>query len=243
MGLDLASPCPLAEGSHFDGLWVGYRQSLPGAARRDWRGHPFFKCLPIMKLIALTGGIACGKSALASFLSAGGCEVFDTDVVTHALEAPGGHAVAPIVAAFGPVVRAPDGSIDRLRLGEAVFQDEGARRRLNGIVHPLIRAELDEWLQQPGERPKVAVIPLLFEVGWDTGWDAIVCVACAAAEQLRRLQTRGLSAAAAQARVVAQMALDEKVRRSTHVVWNDGDREALRSAADRLIDEWSGNKR
>jgi dephospho-CoA kinase len=207
-----------------------------------WRPRFLYACL-FMKRIALTGGIACGKSALAGFLAARGCEMLDTDGVTHALEAPGGRAVAPIVAAFGTVVRGPEGGIDRQRLGEVVFQDEAARLRLNGIVHPLIRAELEAWLRQPGGCPKVAVIPLLFEVGWDTGWDAIICVACAAAEQLRRLQTRGLSVEAALARVAAQMPLDEKVRRSTHVVWNDGDREELRRAADRLMDEWSGNKR
>jgi dephospho-CoA kinase len=203
-----------------------------------------FPSVPLfMRRIALTGGIACGKSSLAGFLAAGGCEVLDTDLVTHALEAPGGRAVAPIVAAFGTAVQAADGGINRLRLGEAVFHDDAARMLLNSIVHPLVRAELDAWLQQSDGSPKVAVIPLLFEVGWEAGWDAIVCVACTAEEQLRRLQARGLSEAAARGRVAAQMPLVEKVRRATRVVWNDGDRGTLRLAADRLMDEWSGNKR
>jgi dephospho-CoA kinase len=196
-----------------------------------------------MKRIALTGGIACGKSTLAGFLAEGGCAVLDTDLLTHALEGPGGRAVAPVVAAFGTAMQAPDGGVDRARLGALVFRDAEARMRLNRIVHPLIREELEAWLRQPSGQPRVAVVPLLFEVGWDAEWDDIVCVACAPEEQLRRLQARGLSEEAARARVAAQMPLAEKVRRATRVVWNDGDRDALRKAADRLMDEWSGNKR
>jgi dephospho-CoA kinase len=196
-----------------------------------------------MKRIALTGGIACGKSTLADFLAEGGCAVLDTDLLTHTLEGPGGRAVAPVVAAFGSVMQAPDGSVDRTRLGELVFWDQAARLRLNCILHPMIREEMDAWLRPPSSQPRVAVVPLLFEVGWDAGWDEIVCVACAPEEQLRRLQARGLSEAAARARVAAQMPLAEKVRRATRVVWNDGDRVALQQAAERLMDAWSGNKR
>ena len=192
-----------------------------------------------MKRIALTGGIACGKSTLADLLSEGGCEVLDTDALVHALEAAGGAAVAPIVAAFGTGVQAADGGIDRLRLGQHVFTDDAARLRLNGIVHPLVRSELTRWLAIPARLPKVAVIPLLFEVGWDAGWDAVVCVACLEAEQLRRLRARGLSEAAARARIAAQLPLAEKVRRASQVVWNDGDLNALRREALRLMDEWA----
>jgi len=195
-----------------------------------------------MKRIALTGGIACGKSTLAGFLSNCGCDVLDTDALVHALEAPGGAAVAPIVAAFGPDMLAADGGIDRRRLGQRVFADEDARLRLNGIVHPLVRSELSRWLATPGDHPKVAVIPLLFEAGWAEDWDAVVCVACAETEQLRRLLARGLLHAAALARIAAQLPLAEKMRRASHVVWNDGDMDALRRAAVRLTDEWVENK-
>ena len=195
-----------------------------------------------MKRIALTGGIACGKSALAGFLAECGCDVLDTDALVHALEAPGGAAVAPIVAAFGPGVQQADGGIDRHRLGQLVFADEPSRLRLNGIVHPLVRSELARWLAIPGDHPKVVAIPLLFEVGWDRNWDAVVCVACAETEQLRRLQARGLSETAARARLAAQLPLAEKVRRASHVVWNDGDWNALRREAVRLMEEWAENE-
>ena len=195
-----------------------------------------------MKRIALTGGIACGKSTFAGLLAEGGCDVLDTDALAHALEAPGGAAVSSVVAAFGPEMRAADGGIDRVRLGQLVFADEAARLRLNGILHPLIEKDLARWLAAPGARPRVAVIPLLFEGGWEAGWDVVVCVACAAAEQLRRLQARGLSEDAARARLAAQLPLADKVRRAGYVVWNDGDLNALRREARRLTEEWAENK-
>ena len=191
-----------------------------------------------MKRIALTGGIACGKSTLAGLLSELGCDVLDTDTLVHALEAPGGAAVAPIMAAFGAEMQAADGGIDRRRLGQLVFADETARLRLNRIVHPLVQTALARWLQTPGVQPKVAVVPLLFEVGWDGNWDAVVCVACADAEQQRRLRARGLPEAQARARVAAQLPLEEKIRRASHVVWNDGDLQALRREAVRLLFGW-----
>ncbi len=193
-----------------------------------------------MKRIALTGGIACGKSALAGFLSELGCQVLDADAVVHALEAPGGAAVAPIIAAFGPEMRSADGGINRVRLGQVVFADEAARLRLNEIVHPLVRAELMRRLAEPGKQPTVVVIPLLFEVGWEQGWDTVVCIACTETEQRRRLLARGLSAEEACARLAAQWPLAEKARRASHVVWNDGDLPALRCAAVRLMDQWVG---
>jgi len=196
----------------------------------------------MMKRIALTGGIACGKSALADFLSELGCAVLDTDSLVHALEGPGGAAVLPIVSVFGQCVQAADGGINRQLLGQVVFADEPARLRLNRIVHPLVQTDLTRWLDQPGDCHKVAVIPLLFETGWTAGWDAVVCVTCAEAEQIRRLRARGLSETESRARMAAQFPLAEKMRRSTHVVWNDGTLESLRREAVRLMDEWSERK-
>ena len=191
-----------------------------------------------MKRIALTGGIACGKSTLAGYLNELGCEVLDTDAVVHAMEAPGGEAVAPILAAFGAGVQAEDGGIDRKRLGERVFADAAARERLNGILHPRVQATMERWLNEPADRPRVVVVPLLFEVGWDAGWDAVVCVVCPAEEQLRRLRDRGLTDVEARARIDAQLPIEEKRRRASVVVDNTGDRVALRREALRLMREF-----
>jgi dephospho-CoA kinase len=191
-----------------------------------------------MKRIGLTGGIACGKSAFAADLAACGCDVLDADAIVHRLEEPGGAATAPILAAFGPDMRAREGGIDRARLAAKVFADAAARERLNAIVHPLVRETLARWLAAPGSRPKVAVVPLLFEVGWEREWDEVVCVACSEAEQVRRLRQRGLTEAQARARLAAQMPLAEKVRRAHRVVWNDGSLSALRNEAARMAEEW-----
>ena len=192
-----------------------------------------------MKRIALTGGIACGKSTLAGYLNELGCEVLDADAVVHAMEAPGGEAVAPILAAFGAGVRAEDGGIDRERLGERVFSDAAARERLNGILHPRVRATMERWLNESAVRPRVVVVPLLFEIGWDAGWDAVVCVVCPAEEQLRRLRARGLTDVEAHARINAQLPIEEKRRRASVVVDNTGDRVVLRREALRLMQGFS----
>ena len=192
-----------------------------------------------MKRIALTGGVGCGKSTLARFLVELGCNVLDADDVVHQLESSGGAAVTPILKTFGPLVLTADGGIDRSALGRIVFADPEARVRLNTIVHPLAKQAMDEWLRMPDLR--VAVVPLLFEAGWAQGWDAIVCVACQEAEQVRRLIARGLTEADARARIAAQMPLEEKTRKADRTIWNDADEGALRHEAARLL-KWISEK-
>ena len=192
------------------------------------------------KRIALTGGIACGKSALARFLSEQGCDVWDADAVVHAVEAPGGAAVQPLVEAFGAGVRMPDGGIDRCVLGARVFADPAALAQINAIVHPLVRIALEGWSCACGGRLKVAVIPLLFEVGWDHGWDAVVCVTSTEEMQVQRLLKRGLSRADAQARLAAQMPVQEKARRADYVIQNDGDLSDLYRAAAQWLETFVG---
>ena len=176
-------------------------------------------------LIAVTGGIACGKSTLARFLAEAGCAVLDTDDVAHALQASGGLAVAPIAGEFGAGVLAPDGSIDRGKLGKIVFADPSALARLNAIVHPMVGCEVARWIAARGDGVcKAVLVPLLYETGLDRkfGWDATVAVVCRPEEQLRRLMGRGLRRDEALARISSQMPCAEKARRSDYVVENDG---------------------
>jgi dephospho-CoA kinase len=192
-----------------------------------------------MKRIAVTGGIACGKSALARFLQEAGCAIWDADEVVHRLEAPGGVAVQPITNAFGADVLASAGGVDRAALGALVFRDAAALRRLNAILHPLVLADLREWLELSGQDIRVAVIPLLFEVGWDRGWDAMVCVTCRPEVQMARLAARGMTPDAARSRLAAQLPLDEKARRATYTLENNGTLDDLRAAALRLLAQWA----
>ena len=193
--------------------------------------------------VAITGGIACGKSLFSRFLSERGVDILDADDVVHRLEAPGGAAVGVIRSIFGKNVVRPDGGVDRVALGNIVFGDACARERLNRVVHPLVRQCIREWLDRSGGRLKAVVIPLLFEAGWDGEWDVIICLVSSEAAQTERLmRLRGLSAEQARARLAAQMPLADKAARSHLVVKNDADAEALeREAAEVhrfLMERW-----
>lgn len=185
--------------------------------------------------VAITGGIACGKSLFARFLSEKGVDVLDADDVVHRLEAPGGAAVDAIRSVFGEKVVRPDGGIDRVALGDIVFGDPAARERLNRMVHPLVKRAIREWLDAPCARPKAVVIPLLFEAGWDGEWDVIVCLTSSEALQAERLtRSRGLTVGQARERIAAQMPVAEKAARSHLVVNNDADAETLAREAARV---------
>lgn len=191
---------------------------------------------------ALTGGIACGKSTAEACFSACGCRVLDADEVVRAIEAPGGAAVAPIVARFGTAVRAPDGGIDRKALAACVFNDAAARHELEAIVHPLVRTISETWRSEAGPGDiSIFSAALLFECGWDAQWpQGTVCVVASEATQLRRmLRTRGMSEAEARARLAAQMPMNEKVRRARWTLNNDhDDLPALRAQVQALVALW-----
>ncbi len=179
-----------------------------------------------MLKIALTGGIACGKSLAGSVLRSKGIAVCEADQLAHALMLPGQPAYAEIVREFGAAVLNADGTINRTRLGERVFTDAAERARLNAIVHPRVRVLYEEWLgacaAQPDCAMAVVIIPLLFEAGMERGWDAIICVRAPVEAQRMRLQARGMTVAQAEQRMAAQMPVDEKARRADYTIENDG---------------------
>jgi dephospho-CoA kinase len=191
--------------------------------------------------VGLTGGIACGKSRVLRRLSAAGFETIDLDRIAHEVTAPGGDAYRDVVAAFGPGVLAQDGSLDRKRLGEAVFADPAARARLNAIVHPRVRDEEARRVAlrpDHGNRVVVTDAALLVEAGVHLRFDRLVVVHCPPGEQLRRVMQRdGLDLEAARARVDSQMPVDEK-RRFAHIeVDASGSLRDTDRAADRLAFE------
>lgn len=185
--------------------------------------------------VAITGGIACGKSLFCALFEKLGAAVIDADEVTHRLEAPGGKAVGLLAARFGQTILAPDGGIDRPALARIVFADAQARDDADAILHPFVHAEIRRWLRGPGAAVRAAAIPLLFEAGWDDGWDAVVCVAAHEETQIERLvRTRGYTETQARGRIAAQMPVAEKAARSDYVVWNDADAETLEKEAGRV---------
>ena len=194
--------------------------------------------------IALTGGIACGKSTLAKFLRELGIRLLDADDVVHELEAPGGAVVPAIAARFGAGVLAADGSVDRPKLAGIVFADAAARRDLEAILFPLVRSRLRAFTSEAARRGRppstaplyIAIIPLLFESHWEGDYDIILAITSPLECQIHRMmRTRGYSRVQAEARLAAQMPVAEKAARADFVVVNDSTHEHLKDEARRLV--------
>ena len=201
--------------------------------------------------IALTGGIACGKSLLSQFLTELGVETLDADDVVHEI--------------------IPDPA-ERRRIAAEVFADPAKRKELEAKIHPIVKERIDEWLENgtggtsgtsgTGASPsshtgpasphaknsynpsicqsvnlKIAVIPLLFEVHWEKNFDIISCVVSKRESQIDRMvTTRLMTRAEAEARLAAQLPVEEKAKRSHYVIHNDGSPEELKAKAKAFVD-------
>ena len=183
-------------------------------------------------VVGLTGGIASGKSTVAKMFRDLGIPVVDADVVAREVVQPGGEALREIVTAFGEDVLLADGTLDRPELGRRVFGDPAARAKLNAITHPRIAAASAKQMAEHAASGAPYVIyeaPLLVENGLHHGMAETVVVAASDETQRARIAARdGLDAAAAQARIAAQLPLEKKLAVATHVIWNDGDLDGLR---------------
>jgi dephospho-CoA kinase len=191
------------------------------------------------RIVGLTGGIATGKSTFSDALRAEGAPVIDADALARAAVARGSPGLAALVAAFGPGVLGPDGGLDRKRMAALVFADPAARARLEAIVHPDVRARFERErsaLVAAGYRLAFYDVPLLYEARREGDVDLVVVVWAPRAVQLARLMARdGLDQAAAEARLAAQLPVDEKATRADAVVVNDGDPSELPGKARRLL--------
>lgn len=179
-----------------------------------------------MKLIGLTGGAGSGKSTVAEMFRKLGAVIVDADEATHAVYEPGTPGFDATVEAFGPqYVR--DGRIDRARLGDLVFRNAAARRRLNAIVHPLVREWMAQRTAEAAQRGADVVIqdiPLLFENDLQKLFSATVLVYARPVTQLARLlEFRGVSLARANGMLASQITIDEKRALADFVIDNDGD--------------------
>lgn len=169
-------------------------------------------------VLGLTGGIACGKSYVARLLRQRGIPVLDADAISRSLTAPGGEALPAVRAAFGDQVFDGD-TLNRRALGEVVFADPAARKRLEGILHPLIISRMQRETEA-SDAPLVAWdVPLLYETGMDAQCDEVWCVSIPAGMQARRIMHRDqLSRPQALRRMASQLPLAEKRRRADHVI-------------------------
>lgn len=174
--------------------------------------------------VALTGGIGSGKSAVAGRFAALGVEVVDTDAIAHGLTGPGGAAMGAIAAAFGAEFLAADGSLDRARMRSHVFAHPAERRRLENILHPMIRAEADARRSASLAPYVVMVIPLLVEGGDPRGrFDRILVVDCQPETQVRRVMARnGLGAETVNQILAAQASRTQRLAAADDVIVNEG---------------------
>ena len=179
-----------------------------------------------MKRVALTGGIATGKSHVRKEFAALGVPTIDADVLAREAVSPGSAGLHAVTARFGRDVLDAEGNLDRRRLGEIVFANEEARRDLEAIIHPVVQTAIDRWfasLDSTRHHFAIADIPLLFETGREREFDAVIVTACEPDTQVRRIVSRdGISDAEARQRIAAQLPIEEKVRRADYVIHTDG---------------------
>jgi len=191
-----------------------------------------------MKVLGLTGGIGMGKSTSGQLFRARGVPVVDTDDLARQVVEPGQPALAEVLAAFGLEFAGPDGQLRRDELAQRVFADPAARRRLEEILHPRIRAlwraQTETWRAE-GLPVSVVVIPLLFETKAEAELDATICVACSAATQQERLRTRGWSIEQIQQRLQAQWPAETKIQRADYLVWTEAGLDVHAVQIDRIL--------
>ncbi len=186
--------------------------------------------------LGLTGGIASGKSTVATRWREAGAAVIDADELAHQTLRPETPTYAAIVKTFGNEILDKNGTINRARLGEIVFANEQKRLVLNQIVHPAVdqmwKAAVGE-IERSGQADVVVLsIPLLYEVGVENEFDQVVVVAASEQTQLSRLAAKGLNVTQARARVQAQWPIQKKMDKADFVIWNDGSLAVLAEQAD-----------
>ena len=193
-----------------------------------------------MRVFGLTGGIGSGKSTVAKHLRARALSVVNADELSRSAVSAGSAGLSLIEEYFGSSVLRADGSLDRARLGEIVFSDPEARRALDGIVHPIVRrlaAESFHAIAGQGEVLACYEVPLLYEVGLGEIYRPVVVVSAPLAQRMRHLAARdGFSEAQINARIAAQMPLDEKVRRADYVIENAGSQAELVERTDAVFE-------
>lgn len=187
-------------------------------------------------VVAVTGGVASGKSALTDRLAALGAKVLDADEAARVLVIPGAPALSEIVQRFGAGILNDDGSLNRRALRDIIFADDEARLDLEAILHPAIRHYLKQQACEPTSAPYVVVgVPLLAEVGVYDWLNRVVVVDVPVAVQLQRLMNRdGMTEAKAQAMIDAQASRSERLAIADDVVKNDGSLADLDAHATKL---------
>ena len=194
-----------------------------------------------MKLVGLTGGIASGKSTVAEILKRQGAAIINADVLAREVVEPDRRAWTEIVNTFGTAVLQPDRALDRQKLRAIIFDDPDARKKLESIIHPQVRALAEQRIREhaaAGYAVIVYEVPLLFEGNLQEWLRPVILVACDVDTQRKRLQSRdNLSAVQAQKHIEAQMSLEEKRRLADYVIENNGSLEDLERQVQAVLEK------
>lgn len=193
-----------------------------------------------MLVVGLTGGIGAGKSTVARMFAARGIEVFDADAVAHRLLEPGQPALKGVVRAFGSDILGADGRLDRATLRRRVFAEPKSRRRLEGIVHPLVYAELARLVLGATGGYCLLCVPLLLETGRRRFVDRLLVVDCPETVQIERVVRRsGLQPVEVRAIMAAQVSRSERLAAADDVIVNAADSASLEAEVDVLHRRYS----
>jgi len=191
-----------------------------------------------MYLVGLTGGIASGKSHVASLLEQLGAGVIDADDVARQVVEPGSTGLVQVVGAFGYEVLLQSGELDRKKLGEIVFADPEKRVELEGILHPLIKVRTTELISRQREPIVVYAVPLLVEAKVDYPFDAVITVESGAENQIARLMSsRGMSEAEATQRIQAQTSAVEREAIADYAIDSSGTKDQTREQVEKVWEQ------
>ena len=193
-----------------------------------------------MLRVALTGGIATGKSHVLNEFRKRGVPCLDADELAHGVTAAGTEATSEIAERFGREVLDSSGAVDRHKLGAIVFADASARRALEAIVHPAVYRAIAAGMRafELLDRSPVVIadIPLLYETGRASDFDRVIATVCPRSLQIQRLRERGLSDAEAEQRLAAQMSADEKALRADYIIQTDDTFDSTSAQVDQILD-------
>ena len=194
-----------------------------------------------MRVIALTGGIGCGKSLAAQFFAELGALVIDADQLARSAIERGTKGFDEVVSIFGDGVL-KNGDIDRRALGELIFNDPSAKDKLESIVHPVVRREFEEAVASlKAEEVLVYEIPLLVETGAQDRFDIVITVESEMENRIERLRQRGMHFSEIQARIAAQASREERVEVADFLIENDGTEDELLRHVENIWDSLQDN--